>query len=777
MDPIRFDRLARSLFAASSRRRALGALLAGLVAPLLPDPAETAARKRGKRRRRDGRNRQQGRPAKGQRQGQTRAAATAATCCERGACTPGAGQDLSQCCFEQQNLAGANFGRSDLGGASLRGAVLTGANFNRANLSKACLVDADLTGATFTGATRKGVIYCRTQTDSGENNAGCGQGTPCCPTCDAGHPCGPDRVCCRGRCIPGNCCDNGTRSTCAAGELCCGNRCVAGDCCGVDDCATETCQRRACRANRCVYTPVSGTPGPRCPSPRVCCEDDQGNPICCRAGVRTCQPSGLCGCGGDTDCDADQRCCRGTCIPKTTCCEGNNAEGCNGDRRCCVVDGTGVCGACCNDGQCRDEVCETKTCAGDRTCRYTPVFREKGPGCDDTVCCRDASGAPECCGEGTTVCTASGRCRCAGNGDCTTSEICCNGSCIANTRCCDGTPSTCPAPPGVCQVRACANGACQPRGVSGGSCPLPVPGGGTGTCRDGACVCPGPRITCNNVCCIEGVTQCNPDGTCPRLCDVCPSGCTFTTVAAAVAGTPAGGTIRICPGTYATLDVRIEKNLTIVGAGSGADGTILDGQLTNRIFTVSGAPDAVVTVTIRDLAVTRGRPPQQANTGAGISVVFDVDLTLDRVEVTDNAVPSGFGLGAIAVAPRSSLLLKESRVANNLNFAFGGGINTGNEATVTLEASRIEGNSAGFGGGIWINDSGTVNLDDDSIVTENHAQNPSRGAGGGIYNKGRVNGATPGNVTGNTRGNPPLPDNCANAPRIPGSGFGTGCPA
>jgi hypothetical protein len=244
-------------------------------------------------------------------------------------------------------------------------------------------------------------------------------------------------------------------------------------------------------------------------------------------------------------------------------------------------------------------------------------------------------------------------------------------------------------------------------------------------------------------------------------------------VAAAVAGTPAGGTIRICPGNYPTLDVAVNKNLAIIGMTSDGSRPLLDGQRTNRIFTIADG----VTATLRDLIVTRGQGTQQDNTGASIRVLFDADLTLERVEVSDSTNPSGFGLGAIYVAGGSSLLLKESRVVANRNFSFGGGINVANDATVTLDASIIDQNSAGFGGGIWINDSGTVNLDDDSIITANHAQNPARGSGGGIYNKGAVNGATTSNITGNTRGNPPIPDNCVNAPRIPGSGTGTGCPA
>ena len=236
-------------------------------------------------------------------------------------------------------------------------------------------------------------------------------------------------------------------------------------------------------------------------------------------------------------------------------------------------------------------------------------------------------------------------------------------------------------------------------------------------------------------------------------------------MAAAIAGTAAGGTIRICPGTYATLDARVDRNLTIVGAGSGAGGTILDGQGVGRILTIADE----TTVTIRDLTVTRGFGTQRDNTGANIRVLFDAALTLERVEVTDGVNPSGFGLGAIYVGSGSSLVLKESRVANNLNFSFGGGIMIDDGTTLTLEGSRIEGNSAGFGGGIWTETGSETNLDSRSLVTGNYAF--QRRGGGGILNKGLVTGVTASNVSGNTGGNPPVPSNCDN------NSGGTGCPA
>jgi hypothetical protein len=94
--------------------------------------------------------------------------------------------------------------------------------------------------------------------------------------------------------VTGDCCDNGQRSTCDGGQICCGNTCVAGECCQAADCPVQTCQRRTCQDHQCGYAPVTGAPGPRCQS--ICCEDEQGAPVCCAAGTRTCAGSGSCGC-------------------------------------------------------------------------------------------------------------------------------------------------------------------------------------------------------------------------------------------------------------------------------------------------------------------------------------------------------------------------------------------------------------------------------------------------------------------------------------------------
>jgi hypothetical protein len=120
----------------------------------------------------------------------------------------------------------------------------------------------------------------------------------------------------------------------------------------------ETCQRRRCQDNQCTYTPIIGDSGPRCQDPRICCQDAEGNPVCCAAGVPTCGLQDECcvpltcedlpgqcgselsdGCGGSIECGccAPQVCSgteQGTCVIRC----GNNQ--CDPDtQKCCTNTG------------------------------------------------------------------------------------------------------------------------------------------------------------------------------------------------------------------------------------------------------------------------------------------------------------------------------------------------------------------------------------------------------------------------------------------------------
>jgi hypothetical protein len=189
-------------------------------------------------------------------------------------------------------------------------------------------------------------------------------------------------------------------------------------------------------------------------------------------------------------------------------------------------------------------------------------------------------------------------------------------------------------------------------------------------------------------------------------------------VQAAIEAAGSGATIRICPGAYgrtnATGEVaRIFKNLTLVGAGSGANGTIFDGggaaSGNGSIVSVS-----ISTVELRDLSVTRG-VFTSISVGGGIRVSSNSKLTLTRVRVHGNAATQG------------------------------GGIIT-SSSTLTLNDTTVTKNSAELGGGILSVNLGTVILNAGAMVTENTASS----SGGGIQNLAKLIRNPGSSVTGNT---------------------------
>ena len=383
MDAERFDDLARFL---SSRRTALGGLLAGLLLPL-----EAAARDKnkgkGKKDSQKGRSRGKGKGKdnqKGKGQGKdkkrsrTRASAQAEGCWRTGACLPKKGANVSQCDLAgysappNLNCTGCNISR-----ANLRDATFRGANFTRANLSGACLVDADFSGATFTNTTNlANAIFCRTTMPDGTvNDSGCGSATACCPTCIlGGGACGA-----------------------TIGGSCCGENCTSGIC---QSCTPATCQSlgKQCGAwpDGCSGTLQCGT----CGAQQTC---DAGACVCapasCEAQGKNCGqfPNG---CGGTLSC--------GACIPPQTCGGGGAANVCGCAATTCESlgkqcgewpDGCGTtldCGSCgtgqaCNNGQC---VCTPATCQS-----LGKQCGEWSDGCGGNLSCGGCSGAtPLCCG-------------------------------------------------------------------------------------------------------------------------------------------------------------------------------------------------------------------------------------------------------------------------------------------------------------------------------------------------------------------------------------------
>jgi hypothetical protein len=216
---------------------------------------------------------------------------------------------------------------------------------------------------------------------------------------------------------------------------------------------------------------------------------------------------------------------------------------------------------------------------------------------------------------------------------------------------------------------------------------------------------------------------------------VCPSGCAFTTIAAALAAAEDGDRITIAPGTYAG-GFTIAKSVKLKGAG--ADETTIEGG--GPVVTVAEGVD----VEIVHLAITGGGGGDQSSQeGGGIRNAGE--LTLKDVVVAGNVASflsgEGFG-GGIYNGPTGDLTVTGSTIRENTAASgFGGGIY--NEGIAKVRTTSIVGNGARTGGGVF----GGSGAAETAIVTSRVADNFAEGGGGIAGDDLQVTGSL---VTGNS---------------------------
>jgi hypothetical protein len=274
----------------------------------------------------------------------------------------------------------------------------------------------------------------------------------------------------------------------------------------------------------------------------------------------------------------------------------------------------------------------------------------------------------------------------------------------------------------ACDATSCPEcSTCQGDGTCSGPC-----SGATPVCFDGACVCG----------------------------DVCESGCPSTTVQGAIDAANSGDTIRLCAGSYlgSNAVADIDKDLTIVGAGDGADPateTILDADGTGQVLRIRSTR----TVTVQGLRITGG-------VGSAGGVRNEGDLTMSGCTVHRNTGAAGGPGGILSLGPLSmtDCTVSENTTASNNT----GGIRmAGGGILLRLTRCTIRENTGGVGG-LYVQGTGTLT---ETTITANTGLVAT--LAGGLYIAFGTTTLIDSTISGNT------PRNCGTA----GSGtiVGPGC--
>ncbi len=181
--------------------------------------------------------------------------------------------------------------------------------------------------------------------------------------------------------------------------------------------------------------------------------------------------------------------------------------------------------------------------------------------------------------------------------------------------------------------------------------------------------------------------------------------------------------------TLAGTQLTVEKSVTIDGDlddDNGYDITV-DADGASRVLQIAaGADESNPNVVVIDgLMITGGYLDSGVDSGAGVQVAQDVELTIVDSRISANNSIYYGSAGGVYVIGNSTLNVFDSEIVGNNATYYGGGIAAmSSDATIFISNSEISHNDALQGGGIYSR--GTMTITGDSVVYMNSA---SYGAG------------------------------------------------
>ncbi|NQT20724.1 MAG: right-handed parallel beta-helix repeat-containing protein [Planctomycetes bacterium] len=196
----------------------------------------------------------------------------------------------------------------------------------------------------------------------------------------------------------------------------------------------------------------------------------------------------------------------------------------------------------------------------------------------------------------------------------------------------------------------------------------------------------------------------------------------YTTIATGIVrAIPNIDTVRVKAGAYVET-ITLRSGIDVIG--DGYDVVIINGAYAGSVVTATDVSNVI----LKGFTITGGSAP----TGGGISI-DNSTITVESCLVYQNS--AGWGAGIFAGSPNASLAdsdltIIDSTISTNITAGAsqaGGGIAV-SKATLTIENTDVRYNQcANLGGGLFINDNSTANIDRCSIM-DNIALD-----GGGIY--------------------------------------------
>jgi hypothetical protein len=192
---------------------------------------------------------------------------------------------------------------------------------------------------------------------------------------------------------------------------------------------------------------------------------------------------------------------------------------------------------------------------------------------------------------------------------------------------------------------------------------------------------------------------------------VCLSGCTYSTIQAAINAASNGDTLEF-PTNKETYQetITLNKSLTFVGQT-----TTINADNSGTAVTINGTPNVIM----QNMIIQNGI----GTNGAGL-LLTNGSLTLTNVSFNGNDATNG---GALYIASTASTVqLTDVTMQLNTAVNFGGAIY--NNGTLTADDLTLTDNTAADGGGIY--NSGTARIESQSSIQRNIAY----AAGGGIFN-------------------------------------------